>query len=131
MSYPIQKLQIETIDKKTKSVNTLFDSGSFYSIIKQVCLPSSEYIVYYPVPELWGTASEGGTLEITGSVELIVTINNKKIKELIYIAPNLSKEMIIGSKTLQAWHITIDNSNSKTIISVDKDMNDPDITSVV
>jgi len=131
MSNPIQNLEIETIDKKTKSVNTLFDSGSFYSIIKQDCLPLSEYIVYYPDPEIFGTASENGTLEITGSVELIVSINSKKIKETIYIAPNLSKEMIIGSKTMQSWHITIDNSNGKTTISVDKDMNDPDITSVV
>ena len=131
MSNPIQNLEIETIDKKTKSVNTLFDSGSFYSIIKQDCLPLSEYIISYPEPKVFGTASEGGTLQITGSVELIVTINNKKINELVYVAPKLSMEMIIGARTMQSWHITIDNSTGETIISVDKDMNHPDITRVV
>jgi len=131
MSKPIQKVEIETIDKKTKSINALFDSGSFYSIIRSDSMPATKYLFKYPKPKEFGTANKKSILKIIGETSLVIKINNKKINETVLVAPQLSRDLIIGAKAMQSWHITVDNSTGETKIVVEKDMNDPDITEVV
>ncbi|MBW8051630.1 MAG: retroviral-like aspartic protease [Cytophagales bacterium] len=131
MSNPIQKVEVETIDKNTKSVNALFDSGSFYTIIRSDSMPATKFVFRYPEPEIFGTASKKSMLKIIGETSLIIEINNKRIRETVLLAPLLSTDLIIGAKAMQAWHITIDNSTGETKITVGIDMNDPNITRVI
>lgn len=130
MGKPIQQVSISTIDQRTKAVNALFDSGAFYSIIHENSLPQTNYITHYPKPEVYGTATKGATLKITGETTLMIHIEDKTIRETVLISPELSREMIIGAKTMQSWHITVNNETGDTKIVVGTDMNDPEVTEV-
>lgn len=131
MSKPIHEITIETMEKKTNQVNTLFDTGSFYTIVREDILPETKFVHWYSSPEEFKTAAKGGKLHIKGKTGLIIEYNNRRISEGdILISSDLNREMIIGAKTMQAWDITIHNKNGKTFVNFGKDMRDPEITEV-
>lgn len=131
MSKPILDVIIKTIDKKKKKITALFDAGSFYTIVRADSLPSSSRAVfYYKKSEKLGTAQKQGKVTIIGETSLIITIGEKMIKTHALISKDLSREMIIGTETMQVWDITIKNHRGKPQIIVGHDMRDPDITEV-
>ena len=44
MSKPIHEITIETMEKKTNKVKTLFDTGSFYTIVREDVLPETKFV---------------------------------------------------------------------------------------
>jgi hypothetical protein len=52
------------------------------------------------------------------------------IEDAALVSSNMSSDMLIVAKTMQAWDITIKNENGKTEIVIGHDMRDPEITEV-
>lgn len=130
MSKPIREITITTLDEKTGSVKAVFDSGSFYSIVREDKVPAGAMIVWRSVPKEFKTAAQGGKLIVTGEIPLVITIGDKMVEDSILVSPHLGQEMLIGAKTMQAWDISIVNENGNTEIVIRHDMRDPDIIEV-
>lgn len=130
MSKPVINISLTTLDKKMAKVPALFDSGSFYTIVREDCLPKTTTILRYKTVESFKTAAKEGRLRVTGETILTITIGKKVIRDSVLVSPDLSREMLVGAKTMQAWDITIKNSNGHTTVIVGRDMRDPEITEV-
>lgn len=130
MSKPIVNVTIISTDEKKKDVPALFDSGSFYTIVRQDCLPSPKAVLYYKKPRSFGTAKKLAKVEILGETSFVIVIGKKMVNTHALISSDLSREMIIGAETMQSWDISIKNKNGHTQISVGHDMRDPEITEV-
>ena len=130
MSKPIQNVEIMTRDAKAGKATALFDSGSFYSIVRADKVPEGAMIIPFAVPQEFKTASQEGTLKVTGEIPLVITVEGKMVEDSVFVSPDLGREMIIGAKTMQAWDISIVNTNGHTEIRVGRDMRDPEITEV-
>ncbi len=128
---PIQKVIIETLEGNIKTVDALFDSGSFYNIIRRDKLPVTKNIYFYDTPRKFGTAAQNTSLQIIGKTDLIVELDNHRFDDPFLISDSLSRNMIIGAGTMQKWDITIINKKGNTEIKVGRDMRDPEITEVV
>ena len=133
MSKPIHNIAIETMEKKVNKVNTLFDTSSFYTIVREDVLPETKFVHWYPVSEEFKTvpSTREGKLQIKGVTRLMIEYDNRRIVEGdILISSELNREMIIGAKTMQAWDIGINSKNGHTVVTFGKDMRDPEITEV-
>ncbi len=130
MSKPIENVTLTTIEEQSVHTKALFDSGSFYTIVREDILPQNTQILRYKNPELFGTAGKNGSVSITGVTSLVVAIGEKMISTRAYVSPDLRREFIVGAETMQAWDISIHTTNGKTKIHVGHDMRDPEITEV-
>lgn len=130
MSKPIREIGISTLDEKERKVSAVFDTGSFYTILREDKVPSGAMVLRRVKPLEFRGASVGSKLTVTGSIELIFTIEGKMIEDSALISPDLAQDMLVGAKTMQAWDITIKNSNGHTTVIVGRDMRDPEITEV-
>ncbi len=130
MTKPILDVTITTHDEKEANVKAVFDTGSFYTILREDCLPQGGAAFRFESPRQLPTAGRTGGVNITGQTIIIITIGEKMILTRTYISPDLRREMLIGAETMQSWDITIENTNGKTQIRVGHDMRDPEITEV-
>lgn len=130
MSKPIQDVEIMTRDEKAGKATALFDTGSFFSIVRADKVPEGAIIIPFSTAQKFKTASQAGTLKVTGEIPLVITMGNKIIEDSVLVSPDLGREMLIGAKTMQAWDISIVNTNGHTEIRVGRDMRDPEITEV-
>ena len=116
------------MDNRNGAVNALFDTGSFYTIIREDCMPPKAY--FYPQSNELGTASHGGKLKISGATILIIEHEGRKIKTQVLVSPTLKQDMIIGAEAMQSWHINVLNTKKETKVIFNLDMRDPDINEV-
>ena len=130
MSKPVLQVTLKTVDGQTVRVNAVFDSGSYYTIVREGSLPPDASILRYAEPEEMKTAAAGGKLQVTGATQLVVTIGDRMIRDDALLSPDLGREILIGAKTMQAWDISIQNRDGKTDVVVGRDMRDPEITEV-
>ena len=130
MSKPVVEIEITTLDEKSAKVQAVFDTGSFYSIVREDMVPSRAAIVNRATPRTFRTAAKGTTSTVTGKVDLVLTIGDKQIEGSAHVSPGLSQEMLVGAGTMQMWDLSIINRNGKTEVSVGRDMHDPQITEV-
>ena len=130
MSKPVQKIIITTNDEKSTEINAVFDSGSFYTIIRQDRIPRGAAVLERLNTQTFRTAGQGGKLNITGDISLTFTIGDKMIHDSAFVSPDLVSDMLLGAKTMQAWDISITNNKGKTEIIIGHDMRDPEITEV-
>ncbi len=126
----VMDVVITTVERNTSTVRAVWDSGSFYTIIREDRLPPGSGIQRYPSPEILRGAAKGSRLEMIGVTELIFTVGEKMIRDSALVSPDLAQDLLIGAKTMQAWDISIVNSNGHTTISIGHDMRDPDIIEV-
>ena len=131
MSKPVRPADITTVEGYKVNVSAIFDSGSFYTIVREDCLPKDALILRYKTAEYFGTAQKSGKLLSIGSIRLIVHVEGHYIKADAEVCPELSAELIIGAREMQSWDITIQNDNGKTTVHIGHDMNDPDIQTVL
>ena len=82
MSKPIQNVEIMTRDAKAGKAVALFDSGSFYSIVRANHVPEGAMIIPFAVPQEFKTAAQEGTLRVTGEIPLVITIGQKMVEEM-------------------------------------------------
>ena len=131
MGKPIIDITITTLDGKSGQVKAIFDTGSFYTIIRENKVPAGASIVREGALQQFRTAGSGGKLQINGVLPIAkITIGDKKVEDSILVSPDLVSDMLLGAKTMQAWDISIQNKKGKTSISVGHDMRDPEITEV-
>ena len=131
MSKPVRKAEIVTMEELRASINALFDSGSFHTLIRESCLPPQAMILRTKTPEILGTAEPGGSVKVIGRIVLKVLVEGHEIEVESRICPALSAEFIIGARDMQGWDISIRNENGHTTVHIGHDLNDPDIQTVL
>lgn len=90
----------------------LFDSGASYSIISREIAERIGQPLAPPDPEDWifETARAGDYIHATGIVNLKLRFDDSEARftDEFVVFDELSEELIIGAKTMQAWKITLD-----------------------
>lgn len=130
MSKPILDVKIQTPDESATTVRAVFESGSFYTIIREDKVPSPASVAKRKSPRILKAAARGSHLTATGEVALVFTIGTKQIDDVALVSPVLSQEMIVGAGTMQKWDISIVNRNGHAEVAVGRDMHDPDVIEV-
>ncbi|MBI2891329.1 MAG: iron-sulfur cluster assembly accessory protein [Nitrospirae bacterium] len=130
MSKPILRVRITTMRSKTAALPALFDTGSFFSIIRENQLPTGTPILPYPERRALRTAGRRGQLRVTGVTELVVDIGRRRVQTSVLVSPDLGREFLIGAGTMQMWDISVRNRNGSTKVVVGRDVRNPEITEV-
>lgn len=130
MSKPTLDIQIATPDEKTATVKAVFDTGSFYTILREDKVPAGAVVLKRKTPRIFRTAAKGTRLLATGEVSLVLTIGGKQVDDVALVSADLSQEMLVGAGTMQKWDISIVNRNGHTDVTVGRQMHDPDIIEV-
>jgi len=127
VSNPIREIKITTPDERSAVVQAVFDSGAFYTILREDKVPAGASVLRRKHPRPFRTAAKGGSLLATGELPLVLTIGDKEVDDLALISSDLSQEMLVGAGTMQKWDISIVNRNGSTDVVVGRDMHDPDV----
>lgn len=130
MTKPIRKVQLITMDGRSKTVSGRFDTGSFHTIVRPAALPEGAVVSSLAHPEELRTAAAGGRLRVTGAIVLYLQIGRKRIREDVDVSPDLSRDLLIGAGTMQKWDITVRNTNGSTEVVVGRHVADPEVTEV-
>jgi hypothetical protein len=126
---PLFPVKVISLNKTSADLNAVFDSDSFYTIIRKDKLPRNA--TFTPQKLTFRTANKKGRLAIIGQIILTIVIGEKRVQDQVLVSSELGSDMLIGSKTMQSWDISVMNSKGKTKINVAHDMRDPEITEVV
>lgn len=121
---------ISPIQGRGVPARAVFDTGSFYTIVRRDRLPTGAHLERFSKAQKLRTAARGGELDIVGVAVLTMSIGNKTIRDTALVSERLASEMLVGAETMQKWDITIKNRNGKTKVIVSRDMRDPEITEV-
>ena len=125
---PVYPITVQSLNKTSTNLNAVFDTGSYYTIIRTDQLPAKTLV--YPELQTFRTANKKGGLKIIGKTILKMKIGNKMIEDSVLISDELGSDMLIGAKTMQCWDITILNKKGQTTIIVKHDIRDPEINVV-
>jgi len=130
MSKPVLPVTITNSKGKSVTIPAVFDTGSFYTLIRRDCLPPATSCERLAEPRTLRAASRGSRLRVTGTTVLVIGVGGKKVLDHALVSPDLAREMIIGAGTMQQWDISIRNRNGRTRVVVARGMGDPEITEV-
>ncbi|MBI2060159.1 MAG: hypothetical protein HYT87_10340 [Nitrospirae bacterium] len=130
MSKPVLEVGLTTLEGKNTRLRAVFDTGAYPSIVREDRIPTGATVIRRAEPAEMRTAATGGKLRITGGVIFVIEIGEKLVQTYALVSPDLAQDMLIGSETMQAWDITIQNSNGRTKVIVGRDLRDPDIQEV-
>ena len=101
-----------TGSKGSARCRALFDSGATYSIIRRDIAEQIEPLGVLPDPENWvfETARPGELIQALYRVTLNFRFDDSKARfsDEFIVFDTCSEEVIVGAKTMQAWHITLD-----------------------
>ena len=90
----------------------LFDSGAAYSIIRRDIAERIAPLDPFPDPENWvfETARAGDLIKAKYRVILDFRFDDSlaRFSDEFVVFDNCSEEVIVGAKTMQAWHIVLD-----------------------
>jgi len=92
--------------------HALFDSGATYSIIRRDIAERISTLDPLPDPEDWvfETARAGELIHALYRVTLDFRFEDSKARfsDEFIVFDSCSEELIVGAKTMQAWHIILD-----------------------
>ena len=113
MSKPVLNVGVTSLRGGGRSVNLpgLFDTGAFITAIRADCLPPGTKILPFKKTKVFRTATKSGRLHAIGTTDLTFTIGKKKIFDVAFVVPALTRELIIGARTMQGWDISVTNTN--------------------
>jgi hypothetical protein len=131
MSKPHLDVILTTADGKTSTANAVFDTGSYYSLLRGDKVPPGAIVTKQIPPQTFGTAAKGGQFSTTGVLPVILGIGDSEIDDVVLVAPELSVELIVGAGTMQKWDISVVTRNGRTEVLVGRDRRDPALTAVV
>jgi predicted aspartyl protease len=98
--------------KGSARCHALFDSGATYSIIRRDIAERIGPLDLLPDPENWvfETARAGELIQALYRVTLNFRFDDSlaRFSDEFVVFDNCSEELIVGAKTLQAWHIILD-----------------------
>ena len=90
----------------------LFDSGASYSIVRREIAERIGWLEPLPVPEDWvfETARAGDYVQAAGILHLDFRFDDSEahFSGEFVVFDELSEELIVGAKTMQAWKISLD-----------------------
>jgi hypothetical protein len=90
----------------------LFDSGASYSIVRRDIAQRTATLELLPDPEHWvfETARPGQLIEARFAVGLNFRFDDSeaRFRDEFIVFDACSEELIVGAKTMQAWHIALD-----------------------
>src|SRR5208337_3463555 len=96
--------------KGSARCRALFDSGAAYSIIRRDIAERIEPLAILPDPENWvfETARPGDLVHASYRVTLGFLFDDSKARfsDEFIVFDECSEEVIVGAKTMQAWHIS-------------------------
>ncbi|MBI4601255.1 MAG: hypothetical protein HY721_04760 [Planctomycetes bacterium] len=130
MSKPILDVKITSPEEKSSRVKAVFDSGSFFSVLRQDKVPPGAATVGLKTPRRFRAAGKGTQVSATAEITLVLAIGGKEIEDAVLISPDLTQEMLVGAGTMQKWDISILNRSGRTEVTVGRDMHDPELTGV-
>jgi hypothetical protein len=130
MSKPVRLIPFRTTQGYEGIAQAVIDSGSFYSLIRRDLLPRSLRLSRRNLPAALRAATKRSRLRIAGSVDLVLTIEGKRILDMVLVSRDLGRDMIVGAHAMQAWDISIRNRNGHTKIVVGHEMREREITEV-
>jgi hypothetical protein len=90
----------------------LFDSGAAYSIIRRDIAERIAQLEPFPDPENWvfETARAGDLIQAKYRVILDFRFDDSlaRFSDEFVVFDTCSEELIVGAKTMKAWHIVLD-----------------------
>ena len=130
MGNPVLDVILTTTEETSVKLKAVFDSGSFYSILREDKVPVGTLVHRNKTPRSFRTASSGSRLSTTGELPVVITIGERKVDDVVLVSADLSQEMLVGAGTMQKWDISLVNRSGRTEVVVGRDMRDPDVTEV-
>ena len=130
MTKPVLEIEITTAEGKSGTVNAVFDTGSFYTLLREDKVPPGAKVIPRKDPHVFRTAARGHQFSAVAEVPLVLTIGDKAVLDVALVSPGLSQEMLVGAGTMQKWDISIITRQGRTEVSVGRHMRHPDITEV-
>jgi len=94
----------------------LFDSGATYSCIDRDLAEKLETFIPLPSSLPLETAEAGRTVEVKERVTLDFHLEGYRFSDEFMVIPDLSSQVIIGAKTMQAWRFKLDFEADEVII---------------
>ena len=126
---PIFPVTVFSLNKTSADLKAVFDSGSFYTIVRADKLPLNTQVINQEIT--FGTDNKKASLSVIGQTILVIKIGEKMVQGEVMVSDELGSDMLIGAGLMQTWDISIMNTNGKTQINVKHDMRDPEINEVV
>ena len=93
----------------------VFDSGATYSCIRKEVPEKIANLEELPVVLEFGTAGEGQRLKAIAHICILFYLNSDRFSDEFMVIDGLSKEVIIGAKTLQSWRMKLDFENDEVV----------------
>ena len=131
MSKPVRQVTITTLDEKSGTVKAVFDTGSFYSILRADKVPEGAAVLERKKPLVLKAAAQDTRLTVTAEVVLIMKLGDKEIEDVVSVSSDLAQEMLVGAGTMQRWDISVLNRNGNTEVDIGTDRRDPEVNEVV
>ena len=94
----------------------LFDSGATYSCIDRTLAATLGTLEPLPEPLLLETAQKGTAVKVKERVTLDFHLDGYRFSDEFMVIPDLSEQLIIGAKTMQAWRFKLDFETEEVII---------------
>jgi hypothetical protein len=130
MSEPVLDILISNPEGSSTPVKAVFDTGSFYSILREDKVPPGGLVCRLKTPRRFRSAARGAELRATGEVFVVLTIGDRMIDDVVFVSPDLAQEMLIGASIMQKWDFPIVTREGRTEVVVGRDMRDPELTAV-
>ncbi|MFN4178793.1 MAG: retropepsin-like aspartic protease, partial [Armatimonadota bacterium] len=99
----------------------LFDTRASYSFIRRDIAERLEVLLPLPQPMSFEIAQQGATMTVRERVVLDFWIDGYRFSDEFLVLDDLSEDVIIGAKTMQAWRLKLDMEREDIII-------DPSVT---
>jgi hypothetical protein len=112
--------EIELIGSKGRGkMKALFDSGASYSIIRKDVAERLANLEALVDPDEWvfETARPGETIQASHRISLNIRFADSaaRFSDEFIVFDECSEAVIIGAKTMQAWHIRLDFDKEEVI----------------
>ena len=102
--------------KGEKRVDALYDTGASLSFIKKGLAEKLGNIEKLPTQLEFETAKEGESVTVNEAVRLDFYIEGIRLSDEFFITENLSEDVIIGAKTMQAWRLKLDFEHDRVLV---------------
>jgi hypothetical protein len=115
MGVIVDKIKLKGL-KGEKKVDALYDSGASFSFITRKTAEKLGSIEKLPDPMEFETAREGDKISVKERITLDFYIEGIRLSDEFFIIEDLSEEVIIGAKTMQAWRLKLDFDQDRVLV---------------
>jgi len=102
--------------KGEKKVDALYDTGARLSFISKSMASKLSNVERLPSPLSFEKAKEGEEVTVNEAIRLDFYIEGIRLSDEFFIADELSEDVIIGAKTMQAWRLKLDFEQDRVLV---------------